>query len=88
MFASDLFLAALPLPIGLLYLYFYTSSLFLAVVGAVQLAIGWPLGLFLYRYIFRFNHVEELTLLAAPTTAMFSLDAMALLIDSWQVMRW
>jgi hypothetical protein len=81
--ASDLSLACLPLPIGAAYLLFYTGSLFLASAGALQLAVAWPTALFLYRAIFRCTHVEALTLMAAPMTVAFSLEALALFFDSW-----
>ena len=80
---SDLILAGMPLAVGFLYLWLYTSSLALALSGVLQLAFAWPCALFFYRYIFWLQHVENLTLLAAPLTAAFSLDAMALLVDAW-----
>ena len=64
------------LAVGFLYLWLYTSSLALALSGVLQLAFA-AVRLF-YRYIFWLQHVENLTLLAAPLTAAFSLDAMAL----------
>ena len=67
---SDLILAALPLPLGLIYLLLYTNSVFLAATAALQTAAAWPMALFLYRSIFGFFHYEELTLLASPLTAV------------------
>ena len=80
---SDLILAGMPLAVGFVYLWLYTSSLALALAGVLQLAFAWPCALFFYRYVFGLQHVENLTLLAAPLTAAFSLDAMALLVDAW-----
>ena len=81
---SDLTLAALPLPLGFIYLFLYTDSLFLSSLAALEIALAWPCALFLYRYIFGFHHFEELTLLASPLTAPFSLEAVSLLIDAWR----
>ena len=80
---NDILLSVLPLPIGFVYLLLYTGSVFLALAGALQLGIAWPTALFLYRYFFNLQHVEVITLLAAPLTAAFSLDAMGFLLDSW-----
>lgn len=82
--ASDLALAALPLPLAFLYLLLYTGSVFLAGAATLQLAVGWPCALFLYRHVFQYGHIEELTLLASPLTAPFILEAVSLLIDVWR----
>ena len=82
---NDILLSVLPLPIGFIYLLLYTGSVFLALAGALQLAVAWPTAFFLYRYWFDLRHIETITLLAAPLTASFSLDAMALLIDGWHM---
>ncbi len=81
--ASDIGLSLLPLPLGFAYLLLYTGSVFLAAAAALQLALAWPAAFFIYRYWFEMRHVEVITLLAAPLTAFFSLDAMSLLMDAW-----
>ena len=82
---ADLALAALPLPLGFIYLLLYTNSVFLAFIAALQTAVSWPCALFAYRYLLGFNHLEELTLLASPLTAPFSLEAVTLLVDMWRM---
>ena len=86
--STDLTLAMLPWPLCFLYFLLYTGSVFLALAGTLQTMLAWPCALFVYRYVFGFGHVEELTLLASPLTASFTLDAMALLIDAWRMSAW
>ena len=81
---SDMALAALPLPVGFVYLLLYTNSVFLSAVAALMTVVAWPAALFLYRSVLGLHHFEELTLLASPMTAPFILEAVTLLIDSWR----